>query len=351
MTPAQSLTDSTGLAAARWSLGPRVDSAQTARATFAGFPPVLFTAHAITSGAALELARRTVERQFGEAGTVLAESLGVALRLPDGRPVWGAMVTWTAQAGAGTLTPAVSRTDAQGNAAAVWRLGAPLGEVQAAATVDGWTVGFSAFARAGAPARLEKVSGGGETGPIGHRLRDSLVVRVTDAFGYPVPGSNVRWTAVSGRGSLIPDIGTTDPQGIARTLWFPGPLVDSVQMAHASIAGLAPVSFFTTAVTDGTDLELNLRGDGQRGPVGSVLADSLGVVVTFAGRPVQNALVTWAVAYGGGEVTPAQSRTDAQGRAFAAWRLGTSAGPAQVTVAIYRVTVRFSATQEAAPPP
>jgi hypothetical protein len=344
MTPAHSLTDSTGLAAARWSLGPRVDSAQTARATVAGFAPVLFTAHAITSGAALELARRTVERQFGEAGTVLAESLGVALRLPDGRPVRGAMVTWSAPAGAGSVTPAVSRTDAQGNAAAVWRLGAP-GEVQATAAVDGWTVAFSAVARPGPPAQLTAVAGDGATGMIGRVLNDELQVRATDAFGYPSAGREVFWTVGPGSGSILSP-SMTDAQGIARTTWVLGLRVDSAQAAYAAMPGVTPATFSATALLAGTPMNLYSLGDQQSGRVGTVLADSLVLVVQIPNaRPVQGALVTWAVQSGGGQVTRSQSRTDAQGRASTAWVLGPTVGYGSVTATVEDRTVTFHAYQ------
>jgi hypothetical protein len=351
MSPAHSFTDSTGLAAARWRLGPRVDSAQTARAAVAGLAPVIFTARGTTSGATLQLTRVSGERQFGEAGVVLADSLRVVLRLPDGRPVRGAAVTWSAQAGAGSITPAVSRTDAQGNAAAVWRLGAPLGDVQATAAVDGWTVGFSAYARPGPPARLTPVAGDGATGMIGRQLDDTLAVRATDAYGYPAAGREVFWTVAPGGGSIF-SFGTTDAQGIARANWVLGVRVDSAQTAYASAPGVTSATFHATAVLAGTPMNLSSSGSGQSGPVGSVLADSLVLVVEIPdGRRVQGALVTWAVQSGGGQVTRTQSRTSVQGRASTAWVLGPTVGDGYVTATVEDRTVTFHAYQAAGTSP
>jgi hypothetical protein len=87
-------------------------------------------------------------------------------------------------------------------------------------------------------------------------------------------------------------------------------------------------------------------GNGQSGQVGTVLADSLAVELrTTSGEPVPNAVVTWAVAAGGGSVSAGAPRTDARGRVRAAWTLGSAAGPAQVKAVWHGDTVVFAATQ------
>ncbi len=70
-----------------------------------------------------------------------------------------------------------------------------------------------------------------------------------------------------------------------------------------------------------------VKGNGQTGTVGALLADSVVVRVTDAsGRPVENQPVTFSVTAGGGSVAPVTSNTNADGRAGARWTLGTSAG-------------------------
>jgi adhesin/invasin len=351
VSPARSATRSDGVAKAQWTLGLRVDSVQVTHVRVGNLDPVAFTASAVTAGVPLQLAKRGGDGQRGPAGSVLADSLGVVLRMQDGRPVQGALVSWSVPPEAGTVMPAVSRTDANGAASTAWRLGVAAGLVQATAAVDSGTLIFTSLIQAAAPATIVAAGGGGE-GPVGGALADSLAVRVTDAHGNPVPGAEIAWTAQAGGGSVQPATSRTDAQGIARAQWVLGPRVDAPQTAQAQVAGLAPVAFDASATTRGVPLQLAKRGgDGQRGPAGALLVDSLGVVLRMPdGRPVQGALVTWSVPAEAGTVAPGTSRTDADGLAFASWRLGTRAGLAQATASVDGGTLIFTSLTEAAAP-
>ncbi|HST59258.1 MAG TPA: Ig-like domain-containing protein, partial [Longimicrobium sp.] len=197
LSPARSMTGADGTARTQWTLGPRVDSVQSVVARVAGLGYVGFMANAVTAGAPLVLAKRGGDGQRGTADGVLADSLGVVLRMPDGRPVAGALVSWSVPPAAGVVSPAVARTDANGAASAVWRLGTTPGLAQATATVDSGTLVFTALTEADAPAAVEAVAGGG-TGGVGRALADSLAVRLTDRHGNPVPGAAVDWSAQTG---------------------------------------------------------------------------------------------------------------------------------------------------------
>jgi adhesin/invasin len=347
LSPARGQTDSTGVAAVQWMLGPQVGAEQTVRAAAAGLPPVPFTAVAGTEGVPLQLARRGGDGQHAAVGTLLADSLRVALRMPDGRPVAGAQVTWAAAAGG--VTPAVSRTDAQGYAAAAWRLGTVAGLSTATATVDGGTLTFTARGDAGPPAQLSIAGGDGGTAPIGGAAPDDLAVRVEDAYGNPAPGAPVTWTVTSGGGSVQP-AGGVDLPGITRARWILGPLLNSAQTVRASIAGGASATFTATAHARGVPLQITGHGIGQRGTPGSVLADSLVVAVSWSGRPVRGVRVQWTVPAGNGSVTQGAEETDAQGRLSAAWRLGTVAGPSSITATAEGGTLTFGADVVAGPP-
>jgi adhesin/invasin len=349
LSPARTVTGANGMAKAAWTLGPRVDSAQVALARVAGLDSVVFVANAVTAGAPLQLAKRGGDGQRGAAGTVLADSLGVSLRMQDGRPVAGALVTWNVPPQGGTVAPLVTRTDANGAASAVWRLGTAPGLVQATATVDDGTLVFTSLVEADAPTGIAAVAGGG-AGSVGGALADSLAVRVTDRYGNPVPGVEVEWSAQSGGGSVQPTRSAADSLGIARARWTLGPSVGVTQTAQARIAGLPPVAFSATATTAGVPLQLAKRGgDGQRAPVESMLADSLGVVLRMAdGRPVSGAVVAWTTA--AGSVSPATSRTDANGAASAAWTLGSAPGLVEAAARVDEGTLTFTALAESDAP-
>jgi protocatechuate 3,4-dioxygenase beta subunit len=352
LSPARTVTGAGGVSKTRWTLGPRVDSAQVAVARVAGLDSVAFTAHALTAGVPLLLSKRSGDGQRGPAGGVLADSLGVLLRMQDGRPVAGAVVAWSVPATAGTVAPAVTRTDANGMASAAWRLGNAPGLAQATVRVDEGTLTFTSLTEADAPAQAAAVSGTGGTGGVGRALADSLAVRVTDRHGNPVPGAEVAWSALAGGGAVSPARGTTGADGIARAHWTLGPAAGTPQTARALVAGLDPIDFSATATTEGVPLQLAKRGgDGQTGTVGSLLADSLGVVLRLPdGRGVANARVVWSVPAGAGTVAPAESRTDANGFAATAWRAGMTPGLAQATAAVDEGTLVFTARIEADAP-
>ena len=352
LSPARGSTGADGVARTRWTLGTRVDSAQVAVARVAGLDSIAFTASAVTAGAPLLLSKRGGDGQRGTAGGVLADSLGVLLRMPDGRPVAGAVVSWSVPPASGVVSPVATRTDANGAASAAWRLGTSPGLAQATATVDSGALVFTSLVQADAPATVVALAGGGE-GPVGGALADSLAVRVTDRHGNPVPGAEVDWSAQTGGGAVQPARSTTDAQGVARAQWTLGPLAGTPgQAAAATLAGLPPVAFQATAVTRGTPLQLARRGgDGQRGPAGSLLADSLGVALRLPdGRGVSGVPVRWSVPPGAGTVAPAESRTDENGAASAAWRLGTGSGLAQATAVVDEGTLTFTALVEADAP-
>ncbi|HYR11574.1 MAG TPA: Ig-like domain-containing protein [Longimicrobium sp.] len=352
VSPTRTVTGPGGVSRAQWTLGTRVDSAQAVIVRVAGVDSVAFTARAVTTGVPLQLAKRGGDGQRGPAGSVLADSLGVVLRMPDGRPVVGALVSWSVPPQAGTVEPGASRTDASGAASAVWRLGTRPGLMQATATVDEGTLTFTSLVEAAAPAAVAAVAGGGE-GPIGGALVDSLAVRVTDAYGNPVPGAEVAWAAVAGGGSLHPALGRTDAEGVARAAWTLGPWVGAPgQAASATVADLPPVTFQATATTRGVPLQLaRVAGDAQTGPVASALADSLQVRLrTAAGQAVGGAEVTWAVTAGGGRLSASTVRTDEQGLARVAWTMGTIAGAAHATATVDEGTLVFSAAAVAGPP-
>jgi hypothetical protein len=97
-----------------------------------------------------------------------------------------------------------------------------------------------------APAKLELVSGNGQSAVTGKTLSHPLVVRVLDAANASIQGVTVTWAVTGGDGSVSPASGPTNSQGSASAEWTvgasPGP-----QTLTASISGLTPVLFTATA--------------------------------------------------------------------------------------------------------
>lgn len=95
--------------------------------------------------------------QWGSPGLDLSAPLGVELLDAKGRPVVGTSVSWTALDG-GTITPAVSVSDADGRAAARWQLGTGSGVHHAQAVAPGLApVTFTAGNAAASPLPLDVI--------------------------------------------------------------------------------------------------------------------------------------------------------------------------------------------------
>jgi hypothetical protein len=242
VTPTQGVTDSTGVAAAQWTLAYSV-GAHTMTA-FAGTSlSTQFTAAAETPEGS-RLAAVSGDQQLAVAGTALAQPLVVQLRNAAGQPIRNAAVAWSVTAG--SITPGSAVTDAQGQVSASWNPGTAAGAFNATASAAGaGSAVFTAHVRAGAAAELRKVSGDGQTAFTGGELPEGARVAVVDAYGNPVAGHEVRWRVVTGGGSASPAAGLTGVDGRTETRWTLG--ATAGQQALAAEAGTLGVQFMATA--------------------------------------------------------------------------------------------------------
>ena len=297
-------------------------------------------------GAATEQAVRAGgDRQTGPAGAELAEPLAIRVSDPAGGPISGATVNWSVLSGGGSLAASQSTTDAQGLARAEWTLGPGAGPQEAAGSVSGLPpLRFIATALPGPPSRLEANVPQPLAGAAGTALRDSMTVRVTDAFGNPLGGVPVVWAVTAGAGSVSPDTTVTDSAGVAKAQWTLGP-APGKHAATAAASGLPQVIFAAT-VAPGIAARLERAGgDRQTGDPGAALPDSLVVRVSNgAGVPIAGASVGWQVAAGGGSIAPAIATTDTLGLARAVWTLGATPGAQTASAYAAGTTVQFTAT-------
>lgn len=196
---------------------------------------------------ATQIAAVSGDGQSGTVGAALPGSIVVKVTDARGTGVSGVAVSFAVVSGAGSVSPSSATTDASGQASATWTLGTAAGANTATAAVAGLSgspVTFTATARAGAAARLVKLSGDAQTATVGAALTDSLAVKVTDAFDNPVAGASVTWSATAGGGSLSPTTSATDATGQAKTRWTLG--TGASQIATASVTGITSVTFMAT---------------------------------------------------------------------------------------------------------
>ena len=317
-----STTNTTGHAAAEWTLGPAAGQGSVT-ATVAGLSAQSFSAFA-AAGTPAHVRIAEGNGQRARVATGLSNPLSALVVDANENPVAGVAVAWSVLTGNGTITPRAAATDANGIARADWALGQTAGGQSARASVAGIaSVDFTATADPGNPAGIAVVSGNGQSASVGTALPVPLVVRVVDPYGNAVPDVTVTFAGTGG--SLSAQAATTSATGEAQAVWTL-PTAAGAYTTNASVTGLAAAQFTATATAGAAASWAKTGGDAQNGGVGQPLADSLTVrILDQYGNPVSGVSVTW-TPNGGGSVSPPTSVTSATGHASTRRTLSTTPG-------------------------
>ena len=301
------------------------------------------------------------DAQSGRVGAALAKPIVALVTDAQDRPVVGVPVAFAFTGGPtdATVAPDTATTDAGGHATFQVVVGSRVGTGTAEVRVPtaGGTRTISAPVRFTAVTsdanELLLAAGDSQSAPVGAPLAQPLVVQVTDAFGNPIAGVAITWSADAG-GSVSQPTTATGADGLASVQRTLGPAA-GIQHTTASAPGLAgsPVSFTHTALAGAATILELVSGDGQSALVGTSVPDPLVVRARdAAGNPVTGLAVAWVVGDGGGSAAPQTSLTDAQGLAATRWTLGSAAGTNTLTAVISGVgTVGFTATANPGTPP
>ena len=168
--------------------------------------------------------------------------------------------------------------------------------------------------------------------PAGGTLQLSVTVR--DTKGQVMAGQSVTYTTSAA------SIATVSNQGVISA---PGP-IGAVDITAS--AGSATASVSITVVAGASASVARTSADPANVSAGAPAGDSVRFVVKDAfGNPRANEVVTFAVAAGNGQISPAAAVTDAQGRVATRFRTGIAAGPNTLTAAVNGVApTSFSLT-------
>jgi trimeric autotransporter adhesin len=202
VSPTSAQTGTDGRASTQLTLGGSAGENRV-RAS-AGSLTATFSATAVQAHvpvATVEVTPATLDLAPTETGQLQA-----VLRAADGSVLTGRDITWSSGA------PTVAQVDGSGRVTA-----ALPGTAQITATSEGVSGSATVRVAVGGPANLQIVSGDNQTGARRSALPAPLVVRVTDAQGFPVPGVTVAWSVASGGGSVSPATSLTGPTGEAST--------------------------------------------------------------------------------------------------------------------------------------
>lgn len=255
-------TDSQGRASSLWTLGSSLGT-QSASVNVGGLPAIPLVAVATEVPAAAAIVAG--DGQTGVVGKPLAVAPSVRVLDAQGDPVASLDVRFTSPggklappSGGGASESVIVRTNGNGVAEiGAWILGTATGPYGMQVSVPGLPLlQLGATALAGPPTLVTRVSGDGQRGEAGEPLSDPLVARVTDSYGNPVSGVTVTFTSAASSGSVTPNLGTSDTQGLVSTVWTLGSS-GGAQFVTASIAGASVV--FSGGVIGLSGLEIELQ--------------------------------------------------------------------------------------------
>jgi adhesin/invasin len=181
---------------------------------------------------------------------------------------------------------------------------------------------------------------------VGSTVVTPLTVVVKNKAGSPIDSAVVTFAVTGGGGSVSAASVRTDVTGQATTSWTLGPTA-GLQTASATATGLTSVSFVAIAAAGAPATVTKAGGDAQSALAGTNVPVAPSVKVADAlGNPLQNVLVTFVVASGGGSVTGGLANTNASGIAtVGSWKLGGPIGANTLTATAGALTaVTFTAT-------
>jgi len=285
--------------------------------------------------------------QVGAAGTALAESLAVIVRDQGGAPLAGVNVSFSVAVGGGSVSPASRVTDAAGIAKTRRTLGPNAGTQTANAVAGSLAPAqFSAVSQINGAVNIANSTTGPLTDTVGAIKAESLVVLVTNQNATPVQGVTVAWASTGGSVSAasVP----TSAAGLSKVRFTYGTGAGN-QSATATVTGLvgSPVSITLNATAGAAVSITKTAGDNGTAPPSSQVTYTVQSRDTH-GNPKGGVTIDWAVASGGGSITPAQNTTQANGNASAAHTLGAGVGAQTATATAAALptapTVTFTTT-------
>ena len=255
----------------------------------------------------------------------------------NGRPISGVTITFSDGNKGGAFDPPSAVTDADGDVSTTYTFPKKTGVyILTATALNFGSVNATATATAAAPQKLISYAGARQTGPAGTVLPVALTAETKDAYGNPVPGITVNFTSNQG-GTFNPSSAVTNAKGLA-AVFFTLPTIIVKSTVTASASGLKNASYVEFSIAGPAASVAVNGGDNQTAPAGTVLPQSLSVLVTDQyGNPVMGASVTFDDNNAGGFFGTNPATTGSNGIASQMYTLPAIAGTVTITASVVGV--------------
>ncbi|MCG3118726.1 MAG: hypothetical protein ALAOOOJD_00982 [bacterium] len=196
-------------------------------------------------------------------------------------------------------------SDKDGVARAVITLGIKAGNFTAQAKYGSLAPAtFNFIATGGKAAKIEKISGDGQTGPAGQQLGQAFVVAIRDANNNLVGNYPVDWVVTDGNGKLSLYRSITDLNGKAQTFLTLGNQSPTNKVEARVPLNVTLPSFTATTISGVAASASVAGGNNQSATVRTALTNPLLVKVADGnGNGVANYPIEFTVTRGGGSTT------------------------------------------------
>jgi hypothetical protein len=172
--------------------------------------------------------------------------------------------------------------------------------------------------------RLTIVQGHLQSAPVGTLLPTPLILRALDGQGKPVSGVPISFSVLAGGGTVDPATGMSDANGEVKAKWTLGP-ASQVQTVSGGAPGVEPITLSALGILP-SDMVI-AQGNSQTAKPSAALPVQLVLRVTGSNNvPIPGQTVAFAIASGGGSLSPQSAVTNALGEVTVRWTLGPSAG-------------------------
>ena len=271
--------------------------------------------------------------QTGDIGANLDDPFKIKVIDTKGNNVVNQAVTFVITQGGGSLSDTTPRTDSDGIAQTLLRLGNRVETTTVEARLDDLTPALFTAQSESAPSRITLISGNNQTAYKNIQTDDPLRIQVTDVNRDGIADVTVKFSITRGVGRLSNANTKTDADGYAETHLTPTS-TESVRV-EATADELNTIVRFTANVKIAPSRLILISGNNQNGKLNRRLAKPFVVEVRDdAGDPVSGIAVGFEVAAGGGRLSPTTGRSNPSGRAQAYLTLGNTRVENRVVVSI-----------------
>ncbi len=215
---------------------------------FAAVPALLAFPGCTATTAAPTASRLTIVQghlQTAAVGAQLPTSIVLRVLGTDGGPIEKIPVSLSVVAGGGTVDPATSLSDANGEVKAKWTLG-PASQVQTLSAGAPGVEAVTISALGILPGDLIVAQGNNQVARQGAALPVQIVLRVTGGANVPIPGVTVAMAITGGGGQISPQSAVTNALGEVTVRWTLGPQTGT-QSATVTAGNLGPIPLTATA--------------------------------------------------------------------------------------------------------